>query len=333
MIDADVNLVRKLIGEHQYPRSDFPLLHTFDRSDVLGNFLTKTNEAPNIVVLIIEGLNDDFIHDFHGVHLMPFVESIRDKGLYWERAFCLGERSFAVVPSALGGLPYGEKGFTLLDNYPYHFSLVNVLNSNSYFTSFFYGQGSWFHKKNKFFRYNRIDLNVDNSRFADKYEKIIVGDDNFFWGYNDKALFSNAISVIDTLNVSRLFSCYYTGSMHSPFIISEPGSYDQRLFEKIKRVSNSDDSDFLTRNKDYLRTTLFTDDALRNFFEQYAKREDFSRTIFIITGDHPMTEVPIANSLKRYHVPLIIYSPMVKSPRVFPGVVSQLDIYEPFLHI
>ncbi len=331
LIDADVKTVRKLIGKHKYLRSDFPLLHTFDRSDVLGNFLTKANEAPNIVVLIIEGLNDDFIHDFHGVHLMPFTESLRAEGLYWERAFCLGERSFAVVPSALGGLPYGEKGFTLLDNYPYHFSLVNVLNSNSYFTSFFYGQGSWFHKKNKFFRYNRINLNVDNSKFADKYEKIIVGDDNFFWGYNDKALFSNAISVIDTLNVSRLFSCYYTGSMHSPFIISEPESYDQRLFEKISRVTNSDDSDFLIRNKDYLRTTIFTDDALRDFFKQYAKRKDFDRTIFIITGDHPMTEVPITNSLKRYHVPLIIYSPLVKSPRVFPGVVSQLDVYETIL--
>lgn len=93
-----------------------------------------------------------------------------------------GERSFAAVPSILGSLPYGKTGFTLLEKLPRHLSLVSILNANNYHTAFFYGQGAWFHQKDQFFRYNNIDLLFDNNSFSSEYEKIIVGNDQFFWG-------------------------------------------------------------------------------------------------------------------------------------------------------
>lgn len=31
--------------------------------------------------------------------------------------------------------------------------------------------------------------------------------------------------------------------------------------------------------------------------EEYAKRRDFKNTIFVITGDHPVTQLPIENTL------------------------------------
>ena len=132
---------QQLFNDKEYIRRDYPLLHRFENKDVLGPYFRKVDSPPNIVILIVEGLNDDFIHPFRGTDLMPFLRDLKDKGLYWDHFFTTGERSFAAIPSILGALPYGEEGFTLLDNLPYHFSLVNVLRMNDYFTSFFLWSG------------------------------------------------------------------------------------------------------------------------------------------------------------------------------------------------
>jgi len=44
-----------------------------------------------------------------------------------------------------------------------------------------------------------------------------------------------------------------------------------------------------------------------------------------------MTEIPIENSLWRYHVPLLMYSPLLKQPQTFHEVGSHLDLYETLL--
>lgn len=81
----------------------------------------------------------------------------------------------------------------------------------------------------------------------------------------------------------------------------------------------------------YIKSIFYTDNALNVFFEEYAKRKDYENTLFVITGDHPMTEMPIENSLKRYHVPLLLYSPRLIVPQRFSDVVSHLDLYETLL--
>jgi hypothetical protein len=44
-----------------------------------------------------------------------------------------------------------------------------------------------------------------------------------------------------------------------------------------------------------------------------------------------MTEIPIANSIKRYHVPFIIYSKKLITAKTFTHTVSHLDFYETIL--
>ena len=262
----------------------YPLLHEFDTSNPLGSCFHKFDSAPNIVILIVEGLNNDFIHNYKGVILMPFLSDLKDKSLYWEKCFTLGERSFAVVSSILGSLPYGEKGFTLLDKLPKHLSLVSILNSNDYYTSFFYGQGSWFHKKDRFFKYNDIDLIFDNSKFCGKYKKIIVGDNNFFWGYNDKDLFNQSLEVIDTVPDNKRLDIYYTGTSHSPYVISDEKYYEKHYSSILKKLESNEDYKYFNTYKKYIKSILFVDDALEDFFHKYEKRTDYDNTIFIITG-------------------------------------------------
>lgn len=310
---------------------NYPLLHEFKNLNVLKPYFNQFDSPPNIVILIVEGLNDDFLYDFKGVNLMPFTSSLKDKSLYWNRCFTLGERSFAVVPSLLGSLPYGEKGFTLLDKLPKHLSLVSILNANDYHTSFFYGQGAWFHQKDRFYRYNNIDLIFDNSKFSKKYQKIIVGNDNFFWGYDDKDLFNQYFEVIDTITKKPRLDVFFTGTSHSPFAIADPDYYKAK-FDKISSGLKIDSNViFFDKYKKYIQSILFVDDALESFFRKYETRADVDNTIFIITGDHPMTEIPIANSIKRYHVPFIIFSKKLIETKTFTHTVSHLDFYETIL--
>jgi hypothetical protein len=170
-------------------------------------------------------------------------------------------------------------------------------------------------------------LIFDNAKFSDKYKKIIVNDS--FWGYNDKDLLNQSLEVIDTLPKQKRLDIYFTGTTHFPFEITNEKFYDDRLL-KLKNKSDSD-PDFFETYKVYLKSILFTDDALKEFFEEYQKKEEYQNTIFILTGDHPMTEIPIQNSLKRFHVPLLIYSPLLKKGKKYNSIVSHLDIYETIL--
>ncbi len=313
--------------KEEYTSKEFPLLHTFDSTDVVGRYFKKASKAPNIVILIVEGLNDDFVHTYHGVNIMPFLTKLKENSLYWNSCFTLGERSFAVVPSILGGLPYGETGFLLEKNLPYHLSLASILKANNYYISFFYGQGSWFHQKARFFEYNHADLVFDDSRFEPKYKKIIVGKDKFFWGYHDKPLFKQSLDVIDTLPKKSRLDVYFTGTSHGAYNEKE-SVYSGKLARYTQKTNNPE---FFKTYGSYLKSLFYVDDALEEFFHNYQKRADYRNTIFIITGDHPITQMPRSNSLKRYHVPLIIYSPLLNKAEEFSNIVSHLDVYETLL--
>lgn len=314
-----------------YVNSEFPFLHQADTVNYLADYFNDFETPPNFVLIIVEGLNDDFIHKNDGVVLMPFLSQLKDKSLYWKRCFTLGERSFAAVPSTLGGLPYGKISFAQLENYPTFLSLVSVLKRNEYQVSDNEGQGAWFLSKGKFFEEQEADYVFDMSSYPKESKKIMVKD--YFWGYNDKTLFAEALKNKDKHPKTPYLDSYFTGTMHSPFKIENQSHYEHKYAELLKKSTNKKSHKILKTNEQYYITTLFTDDAFKDFFEAYSKRPEYKNTVFLITGDHPMTEVPRTNALKRFHVPLIIYSPKLKKPAVSNNIVSHLDIYQTILNL
>ena len=314
----------------KFTNVNYPLLHESNYPNVLAPYINKFEKKPNIVLLIVEGLNNDYIQEkYRGIDLMPNVRKLAQEGLYWNHCLTLGERSFAALPSLTGSLPYGKKGFTLQNRYPYHQSLISLLHANDYYTTFYYGQGAWFHQKDSYLRFNNIDYICDKASFNAKYQKIWVN--NFFVGYNDKDLFSHSLQVIDTLKAKNRFDIYFTGTSHTPFKINNQAYYEALLNGLIQKCNSLNNKKFLNVNKKFILSELFVDDAIQEFINAYKKRPDFENTLFVITGDHPMTELPRENSLKRYHVPLILYSPKIKHAKTFHNIVSHLDFYETIL--
>jgi len=326
-----VKKYQKLNSKNDYLSSEFPLLHKFKDEDVLGGYFDKRDYSPNLVFLIVEGMSNEFIHDFKGVKFMPFIDKLSGESLYWDNFFTLGERSFAVVPSITGGLPYGERGFTLLDKLPYHFSLVNILKKNGYYSIYYDSQDAWFHDKDKYFKFDNIDKIFDKNDFSPRFKKVRVGKEKYFWGFTDKDLFRQALINADTLQKEKRFELYFTGTMHSPFYIDEKEKYNNLFEEKVKGIQNEDIQEFFTVYKKQLLSLMYTNDAIEGFMESYKNKDEYKNTIFFITGDHPMTEIPPEDGVKKYHVPFIVYSPMLVKPKIFHGISSHLDVYETVL--
>ncbi|MBN2485194.1 MAG: LTA synthase family protein [Bacteroidales bacterium] len=313
--------------EKQFESIQYPLLYKNNNNDVLSAYIKKSGTLPNIVIIIVEGFGDKFLNEYYGINLMPFTKKLSEKGLYWGNFLCTSQRSFAALPSITGSLPHAERGFTIQDRIPNHFSLYNILKTNGYQTAFYYGQGRWFHRKINYCLKNGVETIVDMTNYNEKYDSVIVKETGYFWGYRDLDLFKQYLDVIDTLPQKPRFDVFFTGSMHPPYAISNEGYYKKKLGLLItgKNVS-AENNLFLSKYGTYIRSILYFDDVLKFFIEEMGRRADFENTIFIITGDHPITDLPFDNPLQRFHVPLIIYSPLLNRPAQFKSLNSQFDI-------
>jgi phosphoglycerol transferase MdoB-like AlkP superfamily enzyme len=306
----------------------FPFLHKVDPdADVLSPFFNKLGTAPNIVFIVVEGLGGAFSgKDAYLGSFTPFLDSLSEKSLYWRNFLSEGGRTFAMPPSIFGSLPFGRNGFLELgDQMPAHLSLFNVLRRNGYSSNFFYGGDAGFDNMNKFMKINGAMV-FDEKSFSAGYARMPGSTSGFSWGYGDREVFRKCEEMTAD---SKTPSCnvVLTLSTHSPFLINDQETY-LKLFERRMSVLGFNESTKgeCRHYQNQYASILYTDNAIREFVGKYSRRTDFSNTIFIITGDHRMPDIPMSTKIDRYHVPLIIYSALLKRSQIFGAVSSHFDI-------
>ncbi len=311
-----------------YTDPNYPFLHKDNAPDVLGNYFNISAKKPVFVFLVTESLGKGYSGE--GAYMgsfTPFLDSLAQHSLYWDNFLSCGGRTFAFPPSIFGSLPFADKGFLELnENMPPHFSIIKLLVSNGYSAKFFYGGDAHFDYMDTFFKKQNAQI-IDIKSFGSNYRKMPSKGNGFTWGYGDKELFEKYFEIINTEKNPKRIDVSMTLSMHSPFLIWNQDYYRERVDQIISKLNLG--KDIIAQDKSYrdmLSTVVYTDDAYRYFFNQYKKRPDFNNTIFIITGDHRMPEIPILNQIDRFHVPLIIFSPMLKRTARFSSVSSQFDI-------
>lgn len=308
-------------------RNSYPTLKPFsETSDVLAPFFDIGEEKPNVVIIIMEGLGSEFIGKNSYRGFTPYLDKLIDKSLFFENFVSNTGRTFGVLPSILGSLPLGEKGFLELNPLPSHFSLVSVLRENNYTTSFYCGDDSSFDRKINFLEYNNIDYVIDQNKFGPEYEKTQENSGGFSWGYPDEEIFKKVLAEIENKKQPRL-DIIMTLTNHEPFDFPAKQEYLQKVDSILKssQLFNVDKEEILSY-KDIFSSILYSDNALKNFMAAYAKRPDYKNTIFIITGDHRLIPINQKDKLCRFHVPLFIYSPMLKRPQTFKSVSSHSDV-------
>ena len=323
------------IVEHKLLDQEYSFYHKDETPDVLGNFL-NVNAAvkPNIVFIIVESLGTAYSGPANYLgSFTPFLDSLGTKSLYFKDFISSAGRTFEVLPTMLGSLPYGETGFSDLKNPPNHLSLPRLLKKNGYSTSFFYGGETRFDNMDAFLKRQKLDNIVDGPRFDKGLARMPSSNNGFSWGFGDQELFTEYLNYsANRKTATPEFDILLTLSMHSPFLINNQSFFANKVEERMSELKlTKDQRDFVKNYKVQFTTIMYFDASIRNLFKELSKRPSFKNTIFVITGDHRMPEIPISTQVDRFHVPLIIYSPMLKRAKTIEAVSSQFDITPTFV--
>ncbi len=311
----------------QFTNKEYPLLHTNDGKDVLGSFFNLNKTAPpNVVIIVVEGLSRDFSGaNAYASSFTPFLDSLSNSSLVWDNFLSTAPGTFAAHPAISGSLPYGKRGFSAINVMPDHLSLIKICKANGYHTKFLIGFNPDFDNMGGYIRLQGTDMVLE--KYGSKYKEMGVGEEGWSMGYPDDALYSRSFEVMDSLKQTPYLNIYHTATSHMPYLFEQKPVYEKMFDAKMKNINvSSDIKKTLKECRKVLTTFMFADDCLKTFFARYAKRKDFANTIFFITGDHHIGSFPSTCSIDDYHVPLIVYSPMLKAPKKFYSVNSHNNL-------
>lgn len=323
-----LSLAASPISQHRYLSKEYPLLRVDDTKNVLGPFFDSIKVKPNIILVLVESLGRSYSGS--GANFgsyTPFLDSLADHSLYFENFLSTAGRTFGVIPSSTGSLPFGERGFASYgSSMPLHSSLISNLRRNGYAAQFVYGGDARFDNMEDYFIRQGIDRIFDAHDSWGSAVKLPANDQGFSWGYGDRDILHKAME-LNSKSTKPTITVALTLAMHDPFRVPNQASYDKRFLQRLKESKvPADTKEYLLGYKQQLATVLYFDDSFRQFFNELKKMPSFQNTIILVTGDHRMPEIPIADQLDRFRVPLIIYSPLLKRVGRFSSVSSHFDI-------
>jgi len=315
----------QLYPHRTIPDWDYPLERlSSEIADVLSPYFRKSEQPPNIVIVIAESLGNYFLGEKgKNVSFMPFLDSLASSGLYWKNCLATTPRTFGVVPSVVASAPHGMRGFQF-GIMPIHHSLFTVLKNNDYATNFFHGGDPNFDSMLDFLTRQEIDHIDDFRPQLRAFRK--KGQANY-WALYDHILFNESFNYLKTLPTQKpKVNVYLTLTTHDLYSLSnkELKAHYEAQTEKIFSKLYPKQKDYFLSIKDIIVLFTYLDDCIKGFINDYSKQPDFENTIFIITGDHSYGIHK--NDLAHYSVPLIIWSPLLKTPKSFPNIVSHLAI-------
>jgi phosphoglycerol transferase MdoB-like AlkP superfamily enzyme len=272
---------------------------------------------PNVVIFILESngkeyygcLNKD-MHIPNFESFTPFVDSLAQHSLIFTDAYSNGYKSIHAMSSILAGIPSFKDAFTS-SPYPKQptESLVSVLKSLGYSTSFYHGapNGSM-----GFLGYANI---LGIGRYYGKTEYNNDADFDGVWGIWDEPFFQYFERGL-TCEKQPFMATIFSVSSHEPYKV--PAKYEGKFPKGHVNIH---------------QCIGYTDFALRKFFDK-AKREPwFSNTIFVLVGDHGNTIYYDAykKEANKNSVAMLIYRPDGKYAGVNKDFAQQIDLYPTIL--
>lgn len=306
--------------------SEFPFLKKHDSCSKLYPFFELKEEMPNIVFIIVESLCR--ASSGEGAYMgsfTPFLDSLSKHSLYWENCLSSSECTFNVLPSVMGSLPYGAHGLLNNMNFPEHITLYTYLQELGYQTPCYYGTDAEYDNTRAFLEYQNVSY-LKGSVLPEQYAKMSLKGGGWTWGYPDKAIFDYGFNQSFRFKDQKTLTTYITISTHPPFGFEEQDAYTQKALERLKKSHlTAELKKAYAANTELLGSFLYVDDQLKDFFKNMSHDETFDNTIFIITGDHHQYSSQ-KYRLDGYHVPLIIYSPLLKKTKKFQSVVNHGNI-------
>ncbi len=304
----------------------YPFLRAEQTPDTLGAHFEKPVERPpHLVFIIVEGLGRSFSGP--GAprgSFTPFLDELADDSLYWSNFLASQGRTFGVLPSLFASLPHAEQGFAELgERMPAHAGLFNVLARQGYATRFYAGTDLDFDNARAFLRRQGVQHIVELDNFGPGYRRDAVDE----WGYDDGELVARVLADGAVGGAQPTVTVIQTMTMHTPYRFAGQDAWRRRFEQRLDELQVPARRRAAYRaSADIYASILFTDDALRRYFEAARQAPGYANTIFIVTGDHRLPELPMDSWIERYHVPLIVHSPLLRRPARIRAVSSHLDV-------
>jgi phosphoglycerol transferase MdoB-like AlkP superfamily enzyme len=295
-----VNNIRKILGES----------FADGNSAQLDVYHAVRNDLPEKRLNVILISAESFSAEFMGLYgnrksITPFLDSLAHRSLVFINLYATGTRTVRGLEAlSLSVPPTPGQSIVRRSHNEHLFTMATVFNQKGYDSKYIYGGYSYFDNMNYFFENNGYKVVDRTSLSAGEidYENI--------WGVADENLFSLSIREIDKSVSSgkRVFAHIMTTSNHRPF--TYPAG-------RINIPSHT--------GRD--GAVKYTDYAIGKFIHEASKKDWYKNTVFVITADHcassaGKTQLPI----RKYRIPLLIFSPGHFEPAIETRLMSQIDI-------
>lgn len=266
----------------------------------------QQGKSLNVVLVIMESMSAAKMTR-HGNpdRLTPFLDSISNRGIYFDQIYTAGIHTFNGIFSTLFSYPALFRQHPMKNSeMPRYHGLSTALKQHGYNTVYFTTHDAQFDNAGGFLLANDFDEVVSKSDYpADKVKTTL--------GVPDDYLFEFAIPRLTSLHHKNkpFFAAFMTASDHGPFYIPEY---------------------FQPRNKDIKKQIVeYADFSLGKFIALASKQEWFNNTLFVFIADHGAPLDPTYEmSLSYNHSPLLFYSPAhIPNPDLITKIGGQIDVY------
>jgi phosphoglycerol transferase MdoB-like AlkP superfamily enzyme len=238
-------------------------------------------------------------------NITPHLDSLAQHSLVFTNLYATGTRTVRGLEAlSLCVPPTPGQSIVRRPNNDNLFSLGKVFNEKGYESKYIYGGYGYFDNMNGFFSANNYTV-VDRS--ALKPEEI---DYENIWGVADENLFTLALREIDnTVSTGKpVFAQVMTVSNHRPY------TYPDGRIDIPSHTGREG-------------AVKYTDYSINKFLKEARHKSWFDNTVFVIVADHcassaGKTELPV----NKYHIPMMIYSPVNIQPGKMERLMSQIDM-------
>lgn len=279
----------------------------FERT-VPGRPLPAGAQRPNVVLIIMESFShhkSSFAP--YGPDTTPETVALAKESAYFNTYFAPARTTARAIFSLFTGIPDINQSYQTSSRNPFVVNQRLILNEFKEYSKFYClgGNASWANIR------GFLEYNVEGLKLLEEGSWKAPNVD--VWGISDLDLFKESHEVLEKAAAEGkpVFMAIQTAAFHKPFTIPDDrGSFkvEERSPEFLKKYG------FVSL--DEYNSFRFCDYALSEFMRLAKNSSYYKNTIFVITGDHGLTEhSPSAPEgyqelrLSAFHVPLIIHGP------------------------
>mgnify|MGYP000853915414 FL=1 len=302
----------------------FDAQKNYASADSLGNVLPM--QKKNVFVIILESFSAEHIGALthqkgnKNSDFTPFLDSLAEKSIVFH-GFANGKRSIEGIPAVLASLPTWMTEDFITSQYASDKfnSLASLLKTEGYNTSFFHGG------KNGTMGFDAFCRSAGFDAYYGKNEYPNQADFDGHWGIWDEPYLQY---IAQTLNKfpKPFMSAVFTLSSHHPYKV--PEKYKNKFRKGPLEIQ---------------QTIMYSDYALKKFFETASTMPWFNNTIFVITADHTSEawQPFYKNRVGQYFVPIMFYEPgsnlnghkeiIAQQTDIMPTILDMLHYPKPFI--